>query len=112
VKLKFWASTALVAICVVPFACGGGNEEVKTITLQGAGASFPYPIYDAWFKAYNEQDGVDSDQLHQATGSGAGIKAASSTKQVELRGQRCRDEGLRDRQGQEAAPSCCPMTAG
>lgn len=72
--MKFWASTALVAICVVPFACGGGNEEVKTITLQGAGASFPYPIYDAWFKAYNEQD--PSIRINYTkTGSGAGIRS-------------------------------------
>ncbi|MFG0290082.1 MAG: phosphate ABC transporter substrate-binding protein PstS [Rhodopirellula sp. JB044] len=48
----------------------GSGETVK---LTGSGASFPYPLYDRWFKEYTEQtDGVKID--YQAKGSGAGIK--------------------------------------
>jgi phosphate transport system substrate-binding protein len=45
-----------------------------SITLQGAGATFPAPLYDAWFQAFNGlYSNVQID--YQANGSGAGIKA-------------------------------------
>lgn len=41
--------------------------------LIGSGASFPYPLYSAWFKAFSDQaDGIQVD--YQAKGSGAGIQ--------------------------------------
>ena len=45
-----------------------------SLTLQGAGATFPAPLYQTWFEAFN---GVHSNiQIdYQANGSGAGIKA-------------------------------------
>ena len=44
-------------------------QEVKLI---GSGASFPFPIYSAWFKDFSKQNnGVTVD--YQAKGSGAGI---------------------------------------
>jgi len=46
----------------------------SAITLQGAGATFPAPLYDSWFQAFNEvYSNVQID--YQANGSGAGIKA-------------------------------------
>ena len=69
--LRIWAIIAFAVACVVPFSCGGGGGD--TITLQGGGASFPSPIYDAWFKAYNKQD--PSIRInYQSTGSGAGVR--------------------------------------
>jgi phosphate transport system substrate-binding protein len=45
-----------------------------SITLQGAGATFPAPLYDSWFQAFNGvYPNVQID--YQANGSGAGIKA-------------------------------------
>jgi phosphate transport system substrate-binding protein len=42
--------------------------------LQGSGASFPYPLYSKWFKAYNAaHPEVQVD--YQSTGSGAGVRA-------------------------------------
>lgn len=41
--------------------------------LTGAGASFPYPLYNFWFDKYAEQTGVRI--TYQAVGSGAGIKS-------------------------------------
>ena len=44
------------------------------ITLQGAGATFPDPLYQVWFQTYNEQyPNVKID--YQSIGSGGGIKA-------------------------------------
>lgn len=46
------------------------RADVRAI---GSGASFPFPIYSAWFKDFSKQnDGVTID--YQAKGSGAGIQ--------------------------------------
>jgi phosphate transport system substrate-binding protein len=45
----------------------------QQLRLVGSGASFPFPIYSAWFKQFSKQsDGVIVD--YQAKGSGAGIQ--------------------------------------
>jgi phosphate transport system substrate-binding protein len=42
--------------------------------LQGAGASFPAPLYQRWFKSYSaSHDGVQID--YQSIGSGGGVKS-------------------------------------
>lgn len=41
-------------------------------SLNGAGATFPYPIYSKWFSVYSEQTGVQIN--YQAIGSGGGIQ--------------------------------------
>ena len=49
----------------------GGGEFVK---LQGAGASFPAPLYNKWFKDFSGQNSnVQID--YQSVGSGSGVKA-------------------------------------
>lgn len=40
--------------------------------ISGAGATFPYPIYSDWAKAYKDQTGTGLN--YQAIGSGGGIK--------------------------------------
>lgn len=40
--------------------------------IQGAGATFPYPIYAKWAEAYNKKTGVGLN--YQPIGSGGGIK--------------------------------------
>jgi phosphate transport system substrate-binding protein len=45
-----------------------------SLTLQGAGATFPAPLYQTWFEAFNAKySNIQVD--YQANGSGAGIKA-------------------------------------
>jgi phosphate transport system substrate-binding protein len=48
-----------------------GGQEVK---LQGAGASFPAPLYSKWFKTYNAAH-PDVQIDYQSVGSGSGVKA-------------------------------------
>ncbi len=60
-------ASALLAIATVASA---GANEVKRIN--GAGATFPYPIYAAWAKAYEAATGVKLN--YQSIGSGGGIK--------------------------------------
>src|SRR5215510_14199061 len=63
------AAAAIAAVGAAPPA-GAIAQGVKLI---GSGASFPFPIYSAWFKDFSKQnDGVTVD--YQAKGSGAGIQ--------------------------------------
>ena len=41
--------------------------------INGAGATFPYPLYSKWFSVYNKQN-PDVRINYQSVGSGAGIK--------------------------------------
>ncbi len=50
---------------------GGGGEEVEGAdSLSGAGASFPDPVYQQMFEAYNEEAGVQVS--YDPVGSGGG----------------------------------------
>jgi phosphate transport system substrate-binding protein len=78
VKLPFSISTFLgVAAMLAVSACGGGTPgqaATSSVKLQGAGASFPAPLYNKWFKAYGAaHQNVLVD--YQSVGSGGGIKS-------------------------------------
>ena len=51
----------------------GDRTASAAITLQGTGATFPAPLYQRWFKNYNQMH-PDVQINYQALGSGAGIK--------------------------------------
>ncbi|MFL5779559.1 MAG: phosphate ABC transporter substrate-binding protein PstS [Chloroflexota bacterium] len=52
----------------------GPSPAAAQVTLHGAGATFPAPLYEVWFQDYNTAySNVQID--YQANGSGAGIKA-------------------------------------
>ena len=62
--------TAAIIVAATTTALNATAQEVKLI---GSGASFPFPIYSAWFKDFSKQNkGVTVD--YQAKGSGAGIQ--------------------------------------
>jgi phosphate transport system substrate-binding protein len=59
------------ALC---FGGSGGTRPVhaaEAVTLTGAGASFPYPIYSKWAIRYHQYSGLKIS--YQSVGSGAGI---------------------------------------
>ena len=60
-------------IAVVSFAACSGNKS-NSVKLQGAGASFPAPLYLKWFKTFS---GIHSNiQVdYQSVGSGSGVKS-------------------------------------
>jgi phosphate transport system substrate-binding protein len=62
-KILFLASLLL-------FLTQCGTKESTTITLLGAGASFPYPLYSKQFSVYHQQHGVRVN--YQSIGSGGG----------------------------------------
>ena len=66
-----------VALCslVVAVAAGPGRADAQLL-MNGAGATFPYPIYSKWFDEYTKVDpGVRFN--YQSIGSGGGIRQIS-----------------------------------
>ena len=71
-RLKVWVAFTLLLLggadgCRRPASRGGQG------VINGAGASFPYPIYSEWFSQYDrEHPGVEIN--YQPIGSGGGIR--------------------------------------
>ena len=83
---RLTASLILIAIVFGPVftGCGvesgRGNERAqgvlsdwRHVALDGAGASFPYPIYSHWAFLYEELTGIRIN--YQSVGSGAGVSS-------------------------------------
>jgi len=64
-----------VAVALVVIACSSKTDQSANIVkLQGAGASFPAPLYNKWFRAFsNAHQNVLVD--YQSVGSGTGVKS-------------------------------------
>ena len=64
--------TALASV-LFSIACNGGGSSNGSVSLQGAGATFPNPLYQKWFSEYGKLHGnIKID--YQSIGSGGGIK--------------------------------------
>jgi phosphate transport system substrate-binding protein len=73
-------------IVMVATACGGpeagngggtGQNVAATgerVNISGAGATFPAPIFQRWFDAYNRQVNPNVQVSYQSVGSGAGLE--------------------------------------
>jgi phosphate transport system substrate-binding protein len=71
-KVAHWSSIVSVAALVLGFTAW--SEASDLVKLQGAGASFPAPLYFKWFKAYSgSHNNVQID--YQSVGSGSGVKS-------------------------------------
>ena len=60
------ATVAGLALLVV-------GAAAQTMKINGAGATFPYPIYSKWFSEYNKLH-KDVQINYQSIGSGGGIR--------------------------------------
>jgi phosphate transport system substrate-binding protein len=70
---SFVAPVLLAAVGLTSCGGGGNSTEAAEVRLQGAGASFPFPIYSKWFKLYSTaHPNVQID--YQSVGSGGGVK--------------------------------------
>jgi phosphate transport system substrate-binding protein len=70
---KLLASAAIAALCA------GATLAAQTMRINGAGATFPYPIYSKWFSEYNKLH-ANVEINYQSIGSGGGIQQV--TKQT------------------------------
>ena len=70
-----WKWMPCLSLALVLSGCGGpSGQAAAAVKLQGAGASFPAPLYNRWFKTYaaaHQNVLVD----YQSVGSGGGIKS-------------------------------------
>jgi len=85
------AGTSIVAALILCFAstalvgCGTSSTNPSAeVMLQGAGATFPNPLYQKWFAEYNKIT-PNAKFDYQSIGSGGGIKQISS-KTVDFAG--------------------------
>lgn len=96
ITVLFLLSVALIAASCSPESTGSGGGQVS---LQGAGASFPKPIYEKWMNEYgniNKDIRID----YQSVGSGAGQKAIlSGTADFGASDDPMKDEDLKKADG-------------
>ena len=73
-QLVAWVSAVLLLLAAI--ACnnnGSGGSGSGSVSLQGAGASFPSPLYQKWLSEYGKlHSNIRID--YQSIGSGGGIK--------------------------------------
>src|SRR6516165_11743475 len=63
-----WFLTSVLAAVVV----GGVVTAGAALLINGAGATFPYPIYSKWFDEFRKKTGIEIN--YQSIGSGGGIR--------------------------------------
>jgi phosphate transport system substrate-binding protein len=74
---KFWY-LSVAALSVLALVTLG---QAESLSINGAGASFPYPVYSQWAHKYHELNGVKLN--YQSIGSGGGI-AQTKAKTVDF----------------------------
>src|SRR5262245_54835141 len=62
----------LSGVLVLALALAGVLLAQSGLLINGAGATFPYPIYSKWFDQFHKTNGAQIN--YQSVGSGAGIK--------------------------------------
>lgn len=70
---RHWFTYLLIALA----SCGSIGCNDDTVDIQGAGATFPAPLYKRWFLEYYHHH-PEVRVNYQAVGSGAGIRQFSS----------------------------------
>ena len=67
----------LLILATIVAITGIGNTGSADLLINGAGATFPYPIYSKWFDVYaKENPGIKFN--YQSIGSGGGIRMLSN----------------------------------
>ncbi len=67
----------IMALFIVLAIAGIGRSGFADMLINGAGATFPYPIYSKWFDVYaKENPGIKFN--YQSIGSGGGIRMLSN----------------------------------
>jgi len=62
----------LAGMVLAILVLGGMVLAQSSLLINGAGATFPYPIYSKWFDEFRKSNGAQIN--YQSVGSGAGIK--------------------------------------
>jgi phosphate transport system substrate-binding protein len=95
------APLTIAGLLILPLAgCGSSTGDSAEVKLQGAGATFPNPLYQKWFSEYNKIT-PNAKFDYQSIGSGGGIKQISA-KTVDFGGSDApmKDEELKAAPGE------------
>ena len=99
----------IIVLAALSYPACSSNKTAGGVKLQGAGASFPAPLYQKWFKTYSSSHpGVEID--YQSVGSGSGIKSVID-KTVDF-GASDAAMSPEDQARVEGGVQLLPMTAG
>jgi phosphate transport system substrate-binding protein len=63
----------IAVVLLAGFGLVSALLAANALTITGAGASFPYPMYSKWFDEYHKKD-TNIEINYQSIGSGGGIK--------------------------------------
>lgn len=91
----------------------GSSSGSGSVTLSGAGASFPAPVYQRWFADYNKEN-PGTQVSYQSVGSGAGVEQflAGTVDFGATDAPLTEEEVSQFQQKYSAAPIQVPMTSG
>ncbi|MDD4816447.1 MAG: phosphate ABC transporter substrate-binding protein PstS [Victivallaceae bacterium] len=70
--MKYAAIAVSALAMLISAGCGDGGARSDDSAVNGAGASFPAPVYQAWSYGYSNIDGNPAVN-YQSVGSGAGV---------------------------------------
>src|ERR1700752_4233805 len=70
--MKIMHKGLFILACAAMVVAGGGGQKVQ---INGAGATFPYPIYSKWFSEYNKLH-PNVEINYQSIDSGGAIQQA------------------------------------
>lgn len=74
-KIRPWVAIVVFSLFVLLMvSCKSSAPAAEGAKLQGAGASFPAPLYTKWFRSYNAAH-PEIEVDYQSVGSGSGIKS-------------------------------------
>jgi phosphate transport system substrate-binding protein len=66
-----------LVVTALALSLGAALLSAQTVQINGAGATFPYPIYSKWFSEYNKMH-PEVQINYQSIGSGGGIRQVSN----------------------------------
>jgi phosphate transport system substrate-binding protein len=72
-KMKTTRRTTILVALAAAGLLVSGSARAQKIQINGAGATFPFPIYSKWFDEYHKQH-PDIEINYQSIGSGGGIR--------------------------------------
>src|SRR5258707_4800360 len=69
--------TRRMITAALAFALAAGTASAQQVLMNGAGATFPYPMYSKWFDEYHKK--FPTVQFnYQSIGSGGGIQQVTA----------------------------------
>ncbi len=70
--MKYLELRIQTVLLIMTFLLGASYQAGAAVSITGAGATFPFPVYSKWAYLYNQQTGVRLN--YQSIGSGGGVK--------------------------------------